>query len=91
MLHQTKAIEMNNHAVSQLERGLFWHALETCHSAIRCLDEVQCRLPVCSCRLLSRPQHMNMPTCVMITMSKRNRSVGEDNHNNNNDDDDELQ
>ena len=36
---------------------------------------------------------MNMPTCVMTTISKRGRSVGEDNHNNNNnsndDDDDE--
>ena len=89
MLHQAKAIDMNNHAVAQLERGLFWNALETCHGAIRCLDEVQSRLPFCSCRLLSRPLHKNMTTCGMTMISKRNRSVGEDSHNNSNDDHDD--
>lgn len=90
MHHQSKAIELNNQAVVQLESGLYWNALETCHAAIRCLDVVQCRLPVCACRLLSRPLHMNMTTCVMSTISKHHGLAGQgncSNNNSNNDDD----
>ncbi len=77
MSSRMQATALNNHAVSLMQRGSLWQALETCQSAIACLDDDQPLLNHCCCRFLAGPLNTYMCTCTLSILANRNRCMGE--------------